>query len=486
MSWLLAHRLRIIAITVPLIVIAGGAAAVFATRSEGDPKRTPPASDSPTSTPSTVTVSTIAVPTPTATVLSYAGLLDGVAMTASEWAARKDLPSLAIMIDNSPGGYPHSGLDRADVIYEALVEGGLTRLMAVFWRQEADLVQPVRSARTPFVIWVSELGALYGHAGSADTYNDANSGGQIFEWGIQDLNAFSPGSDVAYYRDDARYAPHNLSTTTVRLRKAATSLGFTKAPALAPWRYKSPGPSSASLPAALGIEVNFSERRELSRVVQYHWDAAAGRYLRFAVGGPDIDAVTKKQLGAANVIVMRIPWRVLDSGHVIYEQYGEGPVQVFLDGKVIHGTWKKADRSARTRFYDQDGNEIGLNRGPTIIAAAGPLSLITVAARVADLPEFPYYTNYTSTVPFANNEDDFDPNPAPTRTPSPSPSATGSKTPAPSASPSGTARTSTPAGTSTLFGSVIAVTPLPSPSATAKPPTAIATSPATTTASASP
>lgn len=102
-----------------------------------------------------------ATPEASPTPIKHAGILDGVAMSDQEWAERKDLLPLAVMVDNTTGAYPHTGLDTADLVYEALVEGGITRLMAVDRRLEAAKILPVRSARTPFVIWASELGALY-------------------------------------------------------------------------------------------------------------------------------------------------------------------------------------------------------------------------------------------------------------------------------------------------------------------------------------
>ena len=91
------------------------------------------------------TATDVPSPTPTAspTPVRFAGLLDGAWMTEAEWNARKDLRPVAVMIDNNESAYPQSGLDRADLVYEAFVEGGITRFMAVYWSQEAEYVEPV-------------------------------------------------------------------------------------------------------------------------------------------------------------------------------------------------------------------------------------------------------------------------------------------------------------------------------------------------------
>lgn len=315
-------------------------------------------------------------------------------MTEVEWNSRKDLRPVAVMIDNNEAAYPQSGLDRADLVYEAFVEGGITRFMAVYWSQEADYVEPVRSARTPFVIWASELGALYAHAGSASTYNEADAADQIVEWGVADLNAFDPVPSSAFYRDDQPYAPHNLVMGTTALRKVAAEMDLPPASPPASWLFKDDGEGMASGLAAGGIQVDLQGNLYASQLVQWKWDPASHRYLRFQSGGPYLDGQTNKQLSFTNVVVMRVPWEVVDdSGHVLLDQIGTGPATVFLDGKAkVDGTWKKTDRASRTRYYDSSGAEIAFNRGPIFIEVVGPESGVLVTPTADLLPPMPLYT----------------------------------------------------------------------------------------------
>lgn len=360
-------------------------------------------------------------------------------MSEAEWEARKDLLPLAVMIGNSPSAMPHSGLDRADLVYEAFVEGTITRFMAVYWRQEAPFIEPVRSARTPFVIWVSEIDALYAYAGGAETDNEADAVGQIAEWGIRGLSAFGSGAEGAYHRDSSRYAPYNLVLDTQKVRGIAATLGQKGPPRVEPWLFKDDRAGTASLPAAAGIEVNFSPRRVAWQLAQWHWDPVTNTYLRFQAGGPHIDGQSKEQLRFKNIVVMQTTWEVVDaSAHVLLGQVGEGPATVFLDGKAIEGKWKKAARTARTRFYDAAGGEIAFNRGPIFIEVVGPESLVTVAAEVSGLPAIPPY----------EPPPQFTPEPEETGTATP----TGTPTP-----PGGTSPSPSPGG------------PTPSRSATASP-----------------
>ena len=110
------------------------------------------------------------------------------------------------MIDNIFTATPQAGLDQADVVIEALVEGGVTRYMAIFHSREPGVIEPVRSARTPFLYWASEYDALYVHVGSAELDGPADAGQQIHIWGIHDMDLGTKPFDYAYIRDPARRA----------------------------------------------------------------------------------------------------------------------------------------------------------------------------------------------------------------------------------------------------------------------------------------
>lgn len=337
--WRRPGRTRIAGIAAIVVLLAVGGAITGIVLARGS-THAPAAATSVTAAPTPAgTPTPAALPAASPTPIRFAGILDGVPMSDGEWQTRKDLLPVAVMFDNSPDGYPQSGLDRADVVYEAFVEGGITRLMGVYWRQEADYLEPVRSARTPFVIWASELDALYAHAGEAVTDNDANAAGQIIEWDIHDLTAFGGEAVNAYYRDLDRYAPHNLVTSTIALREAATRLAYKGPARLERWLFKTDGDATASLPRAEGIEINFEGARVPWQLVQWRWDPQTRMYARFQHGGPHTDGKTGKQLMFKNVIVMTTGAEVVDwAGHVLLDQFGSGPAAVFLDGRKIEGT----------------------------------------------------------------------------------------------------------------------------------------------------
>ena len=445
---------------VTLAAFSGGGSASEALPPTPGATATATRTNTPTATPE-------ASPTP----IKHAGILDGMPMTDEEWEARKDTLPLAVMIDNTSNANPHAGLVDADLVYEAFVEGGITRLMAVFWRLDAARILPVRSARTPFVNWVTELGAMYGHAGGAITDNEANAIGQIAELEIKDLNAFSPVSSNYYYRDSSRYGPYDLATSTSYLREAAAQLGYAGPPTVASWPFREPGtPLPPGKPAG-GIEVDYSGRLYDWQYIQWKWDAAARRYLRFQFGGPEVDADTGKQLAFSTVIVMRVPSHVVDdNGHVILDQIGNGPATVFTGGQAYEGTWKKDSREARTQFLNSSGEPIVFERGPIFVQAIAQESTFDFTAAATDLPELP---KYEPPPPGPAPGDIPDATTVPTATPvantTPSPPAT--KT----AAATGTAPTGTAATSVSPEQSATHASPPPSSSATSAPPPASAT-----------
>lgn len=381
-----------------------------------------------TNTPSpTATRTPTRTPSPTSTPSAYAGILDGMFMTEEEWTSRKDLLPLAIMFDNTPDSQPQSGLSKADLVYETFVEGGITRLMAVFWRQEAEVILPVRSARTPFVIWVSELDAMYGHAGSAVTVDAANAFGQLIEWNIKDLDAFDAIANRAYYRTSDRYAPYNLATSTQRLRDSATQKGYSGPPTTQSWKFIYPGEQPKAGQPAGGIEVDFGGRRTGWQLIHWKWDDSAKAYARSMFGGAQNDGTTGEQLKFTTVIVMTVPGGVYNSnGHYLLEQFGEGEATIFMRGQAYEARWKKDDRLSRTRFYTPEGEEIALERGPIFIEAIGLQSKLTYVASAASLAPLPAYTPPPPAPGPINPGEDF-----PVGTPTPTAEPTAEPTEAP-------------------------------------------------------
>ena len=326
--------------------------------------------------------------------------LNGAMYTTPEkqiWETRRPL---GIMIENAKAARPQSGLSSADVIYEAVAEGGITRFMAVFYCQDADVVGPVRSARTYYLDWISEYGnsPLYGHVGGANTPGPADALGQItrYGWeGYNDLNQFSIGFPT-FYRDYERLGPdtateHTVYGATAKIwdfaakKRGLTNLetddktGKTLAwdTTFVPWKFKD-DVAIADRPAALAVQFGLSSTESsyaADYTVKWVYDKDSNAFLRFNGGVAHNDMDTNQQILAKNVVIQFMTMSIADDGyneeghgtHTLYGDKGQGKAKILMDGKVTDGTWTKKTRLDRTRFFDITGKEVALNRGQTWI-----------------------------------------------------------------------------------------------------------------------
>lgn len=309
------------------------------------------------------------------------------------WEKRRPL---GIMIENSKAARPQSGLSAADVVYEAVAEGGITRFMAVYYCQNSDIVGPVRSARTYYLDWISEYGSfpLYAHVGGANTPGPANALGQIerYGWGsYNDLNQFSIGFP-AFWRDYERLGAntateHTVYTSTTKLWDfAAAKRGLSNLETddvtgkqtswninFVPWVFKDDvtldkRPAAGTIEFAnSGLQASYAN----DYVVKWQYDHDSNSYLRGSGGEPLRDLDNNQQLLAKNVILEFTTMGIAADGydeeghgqHTLYGTKGSGKAKFILDGKVIDGTWVKKTRTDRTRFYDAKGAEMQFNRG---------------------------------------------------------------------------------------------------------------------------
>lgn len=267
-----------------------------------------------------------------------------------------------VMIENAAfdGVRPQSGLSAASVVYEVVVEGGITRLMAIFAGEAADEVGPVRSARDTYIEFVSEYNCGYVHAGGSYTAMQA-----IPRFELRDIDALYEGK--WFWRDSSKYSPHNLFTNTENLYKAmAEGHSWTEAPVYATWNFV----DDADLPDGItsgdpAVEVNIEFGGSYD--VTYTYNADAKYYERANAGITQVDANNDRTLSVRNIILQHVPAGdyIEGKGRVNFSVTGEGAVEVVRNGVVTKGTWKKANRLDRTRFYDEAGVEIPLARGNT-------------------------------------------------------------------------------------------------------------------------
>lgn len=283
-----------------------------------------------------------------------ARLIDGIVVEEG----KENLYPLAIMVENLVTTRPQSGLNKANVVYEAFAEGGITRFLAIYATSDPIIeIGPVRSARDYFLDWVSEYNAFYAHAGGSPS-----SLRLIKEYKLLDLDQIS-GDHPYFWRDQSRAtAPeHTLFTSSELLTYALRDKEIPDEGDFEPWLFKEEAPLSERPEEPKKITIDFST---FSYKVEYDYNRENNYYLRINGGEPHLDFKTQEQLFAKNVIVQYVKTRLTDPLRLAMETIGEGGALIFQDGEMINGTWKKDNREERTRFYDSDGNEIRFNPGP--------------------------------------------------------------------------------------------------------------------------
>lgn len=289
---------------------------------------------------------------------------------------------LGVMIENEIDARPQSGINAADVTYETLAEGGITRTMNIYYCQDAGIVGPVRSARTYFLDWISEYGnyPLYTHVGGANTPGPANALGQIDSYGwsnYNDMNQFSIGFPV-FYRDETRQGhdvatEHTMYSVTTELWGVAKSRGLTNVDKngtpwnshFVPYKFADSTPAASDRPSSQVISIPWSGP---DYAVTWTYNPKDDLYYRDNAGTPHIDRNTHKQLTASNIIILFQTQQNADDGyenneHLLYGTTGTGDALVFKDGKETKATWSKASRTDRTIIKDADGNEITFTPG---------------------------------------------------------------------------------------------------------------------------
>lgn len=267
---------------------------------------------------------------------------------------------VCLMVENAAfdGVRPQSGLSQASVVYEVIVEGGITRLMGVYAGEKAGKIGPVRSARDTYIEFVSELDCLYGYAGGSFTAVQATE-----SLALKTLNALSSDGRF-YWRDKNIFAPHNLFTSSDLISLAYRDKALdSREPEFETWMFRdqpqgvTPGSRQASI-----ISIDFSTP---AYAVQWQYNAVEGYYERYNGGELHLDKETGKALTARNVVVQLVPPGefIEGKGRINFSVTGEGKVLIFRSGEVIEGTWKKTNRVSRTKFFDDQGKLIELNRG---------------------------------------------------------------------------------------------------------------------------
>ena len=287
---------------------------------------------------------------------------------------------LAVMLNNIKEGCPQSGIEQASMVFECPVEGRITRLMGIFEEYEnIEKIGSVRSSRDYFVYLAMEVDAIYAHFGQATVY----VGDLLNSNAVDNISGAVSGienpANHTFYRSDDRPAPHNVYIDNEGLKEDIENFGYrtTLRTGFTPkFIYPEPG-IRATHDEGDDVTViypggkNPSAKNGFAQVqARFEYNEEDQKYYRFQYGDKHIDKETGNQLKYDNVVLQYCDGMVRDShDYLAFGLVGdnENKCQIFTNGKMVEGTWKRTELFEPAKYYDKDGNEIEVNRGKTWI-----------------------------------------------------------------------------------------------------------------------
>lgn len=288
---------------------------------------------------------------------------------------------LAVMMPTDRAAQPSYGISRADILYEVMEEGEISRQMAIIpqW-EDLSRIGNLRSCRLYYIYAAKEWDPILIHFGGVGYMKgtidgpDMNNLSGTYEYGI---GGAAPGAGF-FFRSADRSAPHNAYISAAGIIKAAKRLGYSlslRSGYYNPKHFNFGSPDNTL--DAYGASARTANIVDLRKIFPYSkskflYDPASGVYLKQIHGRAQTDAINGKQISFANVIIQNTNWRKMDKkGYLGFDMLGTTQDGWYCTkGKAIHITWKKTSDYEPTRYYDDNGNEITMTPGKTYIGIA--------------------------------------------------------------------------------------------------------------------
>lgn len=300
---------------------------------------------------------------------------------SNEWVTEEvaNTRPVAVMFPTDKTAQPQYGISHADVLYECMEEGGISRQMGIIQDWESlEKIGNIRSCRLYYMFWMLEYDAILIHGGGiytmADLFADP-SVNNISVSGESGVGSGAPGNEY-FFRTSDKKAPHNMYISNEGINDAIDALGYSKE--IRDEYYDADHFTFASGTNTLedGEDATYID---LSKVFPYSkptltYDEEEGVYYKTLHGTAQIDESNGEQLKFANVIVQVAQSQNLstDPNATDYKVFlchdTTRGGYYFTQGKVIPIRWEKTSDRGATKYYDLDGNEIELNTGKTYIA----------------------------------------------------------------------------------------------------------------------
>lgn len=261
-----------------------------------------------------------------------------------------------------------SGVSKAAILYEAKVEGGITRLMAIFEDTKGlDKIGSARSARHYYVSVADEYDAIFVHFGHTKFAT-----AKIEKLGVNNISGLSGVGGKVFYRDNSIAAPHNAFASSKGLEEGRKTLKYRKnykEGYEGHYKFYEEDTDLNSEKIANKVTVKFSGYA----APYFVYDADKKVYYRYQYGKGHMDAATNKQLAFKNLIIEKVDDEPIVPGHpkdyrTINFEKTTGSGWYITNGKAVKITWKKDESKHFMRYYNEDGTELVINPGKTYVA----------------------------------------------------------------------------------------------------------------------
>ena len=280
---------------------------------------------------------------------------------------------VALMVNNIEDATPQqAGLSQADVLYEAVVEGDITRLLAVF-EDTADIekVGSIRSARHYYIDFANDNDAIYCHYGWSKFAQD-----RITQDGMKTV---SQNVGSAYFQDNNYAAPHHIFASGETLEAGIAEIGVDRNyPEGYEGHFKF---NTEDTDLGYGTIANKVDIPFVLSSCYLEYDSTDKVYKKYQYGGPQLDANNGEQLAFKNVIVQKVAYSSMGTpeGHQDLKLDGSGEAVYITDGKAVNITWTRESSSDQTKYYYEDGTQVKMNPGKTYIAVVPTTFDITLS-----------------------------------------------------------------------------------------------------------
>lgn len=279
----------------------------------------------------------------------------------------------AVMYSNIYDAMPQSSIASADVIFESLVEGGITRLCCLFENQTAlEKIGPVRSCRTYYLLFAKEFEAVYVHFGYSDYAAKYLSQSRY--------HSLDGMVYCSFYRSQDRVAPHNAYTSWDGITASAEEKGYDltyPAGYIPPLKFNTDDVNEVVLQQGhdcAEIYIGYPYNHPW-----FAYDAKTGQYLRYQFDGPQVDAETGEQLAFKNVLIKYVAPSYYENGTPNYKIDGSGQGLYVTNGRAQTVTWVKgSEQEGPTKYYYSDGTEVVFNQGKTFICQVETTQGVTI------------------------------------------------------------------------------------------------------------